>query len=243
VLNAAVKSFNERGFHSTSLDDVAASLNVTKPTVYYYFANKDEILFECVKLGLEGIRDAAHAVEVGGGSGLERLTALMRNYALIMTHDFGMCVTRTADHELSPEARVRFRKLKRAIDDTVRQVVEDGMRDGSLQTGDSRLVTFTLTGALNWIARWFNPKGALSRQQIADGVVGTLLCGLAAIEATGAADSIETAGDAHLGTAKRPVLSQSRGAHNRHRALERGPSDLVADRTTQPIARAKRRPG
>jgi AcrR family transcriptional regulator len=209
VLNAAVKSFNERGFHSTSLDDVAASLNVTKPTVYYYFANKDEILFECVKLGLKSVRDAANAVDLTGGSGLERLTALMRNYALVMTHDFGMCVTRTADHELSPEARIHFRKLKREIDDTVRQVVEDGMRDGSLRTGNSRLVTFALTGALNWIARWFNPKGALSRKEIADGIVGTLVAGLAGIQASRATKpSVEI--DARLRPPNRPVASRRR---------------------------------
>lgn len=180
VLHAAVQSFNERGFHATSLDDVAVSLNVTKPTIYHYFSSKDEILFECVRLGLEGVREAARAVEESGGSGLERLKALMHDYAIVMTKDFGMCVTRTADHELSPESRKRFRVLKREIDATVRRVVEDGMKDGSLRQGDARIVTFTIAGALNWVARWFDPKGPLSAETIAEGVVDTLVGGLAA---------------------------------------------------------------
>lgn len=179
LLGAAVRSFNERGFHATSLDDVAASLNVTKPTIYYYFANKDEILFECVRLGLEGIREIADAVESSGGSGLDRLKALMRGYAVIMTKDFGMCVTRTADHELSAESRAKFRALKREIDQTVRQVVEDGIADGSIASGDSRLMTFTLSGALNWVARWYEPTGSLTAEQIADATVETLVRGLA----------------------------------------------------------------
>lgn len=179
LLSAAVRSFNERGFHATSLDDVAASLNVTKPTIYYYFANKDEILFECVRLGLEGIRQIAESVENSGGSGMDRLKALMRGYAVIMTKDFGMCVTRTADHELSAESRSRFRALKREIDMTVRQVVEGGMADGSIVSGDSRLMTFTLSGALNWIARWYEPTGSLTAEQIADATVETLVQGLA----------------------------------------------------------------
>lgn len=179
LLSAAVRSFNERGFHATSLDDVAASLNVTKPTIYYYFANKDEILFECVRLGLDGIRQIAEAVENAGGSGLDRLTALMRGYAVIMTKDFGMCVTRTADHELSEESRTRFRALKREIDITVRRVVEDGISDGSIASDDARLTTFTLAGALNWIARWYEPNGPLTAEQIADSCVKTLVQGLA----------------------------------------------------------------
>lgn len=208
VLNAAVKSFNQRGFHSTSLDDVAASLKVTKPTVYYYFANKDEILFECVKLGLESVREAAAAVDMTGGSGLERLTALMQNYATVMTHEFGMCVTRTADHELSREARAHFRMLKREIDDTLRQVVEDGMKDGSLRRGNSRIVTFTIAGALNWIARWFDPKGALSREAIVNGVVATLVAGLAADPPRPAAKaSGKTNSNGRLAPPKRRVAS------------------------------------
>jgi AcrR family transcriptional regulator len=179
VLHTAVQSFNERGFHATSLDEVAESLNVTKPTIYHYFGSKDEILFECVRLGLESIREATAAVERHGGTGLDRLTALMRDYAMIMTQDFGMCVTRTADHELSPESREKFRQLKREIDETVRRVVEDGMREGSIEAGNPRLVTFMLTGALNWIARWFDPKGSMTAEDVANGCVETLVSGLA----------------------------------------------------------------
>lgn len=179
VLAAAVKSFNEQGFHATSLDDVAAALNVTKPTIYYYFKTKDDILFECVRRGLEGIRLAAEAVEAANGTGMERLRALLRDYAITMTRDFGMCVIRTADHELSPTSRARFRALKREIDETIRRVIENGMTDGSIARGDARVVTFTVTGACNWIAKWFDPDGPMSSEDVAEAVVETLLAGLA----------------------------------------------------------------
>lgn len=180
VLHAAVHCFNEKGFHATSLDDVANALSVTKPTIYHYFGSKDEILFECVRRGLESILEAAEAGEARSGGGLERLRRLMLDYATIMTKDFGMCVTRTADHELSAESRARFRSLKREIDQTVRRVVEQGMADGTIEAGDPRLVTFTLTGALNWIARWFDPNGPLTPRQVAEGCVATLVAGLGA---------------------------------------------------------------
>jgi AcrR family transcriptional regulator len=179
VLRVAVEFFNDKGFHATSLDDVADALNVTKPTIYHYFSSKDDILLACVRRGVESIRQAGAAVEERGGSGIERLKAHMRSYAIVMTSDFGMCVTRTADHELSKESRARFRALKRETDLTLRAVVEDGMRDGSIAPGDPRLVTFTLAGALNWIARWYDPRGSLSPQAIADGAVATLVDGLA----------------------------------------------------------------
>ncbi|MFZ0500715.1 MAG: helix-turn-helix domain-containing protein, partial [Steroidobacteraceae bacterium] len=47
VIRAAARAFNRKGYHNTSLDDIAAALEVTKPTVYYYVSNKEQLLFEC----------------------------------------------------------------------------------------------------------------------------------------------------------------------------------------------------
>lgn len=185
LLHAAVRSFNDKGFHATSLDDVAASMNVTKPTIYYYLGNKDEILFECVRRGLTNIREIIQAVESAGGTGFERFRALMLGYARIMTEDFGMCITRTADHELSPESRAKFRALKREIDETIRRVVEEGMADGSIRPDDPKIVTFVATGALNWIARWYDPGGAMSAEEVARSCVDALIKGFAPLEAGG----------------------------------------------------------
>lgn len=179
VLSTAVTFFNMKGFHATSLDDVALALNVTKPTIYHYFANKDEVLFECVRRGLESIRETSAKAAARGGTGRERLRAMLIDYALVMTKDFGICVSRTQDTQLSPESRARFRALKREIDTTVRNVIEEGIADGSLAAVDSRLATFTATGALNWIAHWYDPKGKMSARSVAEGAVAQLLTGLA----------------------------------------------------------------
>lgn len=179
VLRTAVALFNKRGLHGTSLDDVAKALNVTKPTIYHYFSGKDEILFECVRRGVDSIRQAGEAAAMSGGSAIDRLKAYMREYAIVVTTDFGICVTRTADHELSAAARTRFRAGKREIDTAIRKVVEEGMKDGTIAKGDPRMMTFTLAGSLNWIAQWYDPKGSYTPQQIADSCVETLVRGIA----------------------------------------------------------------
>ena len=58
VIRAAARAFNAHGYHHTSLDDIAADLGVTKPTVYYYVENKEQLLFECFLAGLHPIRAA-----------------------------------------------------------------------------------------------------------------------------------------------------------------------------------------
>ena len=85
VLQAAAELFNERGFHATSLDDIAARLNVSKPTLYYYVKNKDEILLQCVSQGLEMTLEGIEASRQAGGNAVDQLRACMQVYAGIVT--------------------------------------------------------------------------------------------------------------------------------------------------------------
>jgi AcrR family transcriptional regulator len=180
VLRAAVRMFNAQGFHATSLDDVAASLGVSKPTIYHYLGNKDQVLFECVTRGLEQLNEAADAVRAAPGTGLERLRSFLRLYAEIIMDDFGRCVIRTADEALSMESAARFRGLKREIDKALRRMISDGIADGSIEATDVRLTAFTLAGALNWPARWYRAeRGGMSADAVASQMVDILTNGLA----------------------------------------------------------------
>ncbi|RVU14303.1 TetR/AcrR family transcriptional regulator [Methylobacterium oryzihabitans] len=180
VLRVAAQSFCERGVRATSLDDVAERLNITKPTIYHYFRNKDEILVACVARGLAMIDDAIAEADREALSALDRLRAALRRYAEVMTMDFGMCVTRISEPDLSEEGRTRFRDGKRKIDGRVRDLLRACIREGSIRPCDVVLATFTITGALNWIARWYDPAGPLTGEEIGERMVAMLLAGFAA---------------------------------------------------------------
>ena len=178
VLSAAAQLFNERGFHATSLDDIAAKLNVSKPTLYYYVKNKDEILIECVRQGLQMTLDGIEASRQEGGQAVDQLMACMRVYARIVTMDFGMCLIRVGDEELPPDSRQELRRLKSAIDHEFRRLVAAGIEEGSLQPCDPKITAFVIAGALSWIGRWYQPGGEYTPEQIADQCIATLCDGV-----------------------------------------------------------------
>src|SRR5690242_6295451 len=80
VIRAAAHAFNLKGYHNTSLDDIAAALEVTKPTVYYYVSNKEQLLFQCFLAGLEPIRAAFREVQDLALPARARLNAVLRHY-------------------------------------------------------------------------------------------------------------------------------------------------------------------
>jgi len=179
LLLAAVRMFNERGYHATSLEDVAATLGVTKPVIYHHLGNKDQVLFECVRIGLSELQEAAEQASEEPGNGLDRLRVYLRRYAETIMGDFGRCVIRTGDELLSQEARVKFRKLKRRIDTDLRARIQQAAADGSAVVPDTRTAAFAIAGALNWTARWHRPGGPDDSTKIASDLVDILCAGLA----------------------------------------------------------------
>jgi AcrR family transcriptional regulator len=179
VLRTAAQIFNEKGFHATSLDEVAERLHVTKPTLYYYVKNKDEILFECVSIGLHMLEDAIQRERAVGGSAIDQLGAAMRSYVDIVTQDFGMCIIRVGEDPLPAESRQKLRRFKAKLDRHFRELVQQGMEERSIVDCDPKIAAFTIAGALSWIGRWYRASGPLSPDQIAEQCIAVLMRGLA----------------------------------------------------------------
>jgi AcrR family transcriptional regulator len=178
VLQAAAQLFNERGFHATSLDDIAARLNVSKPTLYYYVKNKDEILLQCVRQGLEMTLEGIEASRQAGGNAVDQLRACMQAYANIVMQPFGMCLIRVGDEEVPEPSRSELRRMKSEIDLAFRRLVAQGVQEGSLQPCDPKMTAFVIAGALSWIGRWYQPGGEYTPEQIAEQCIATLCEGV-----------------------------------------------------------------
>jgi len=178
VIRAAAHAFNRKGYHNTSLDDIAAALEVTKPTVYYYVTNKEQLLFECFVAGIEQIRAGFREAKTLQGPARERLNAVLRNYAQVMASEFGWCMVRVEEQDLSPAMSDHVKAMKVEVDQGIRRLIRDGVQDGSIQPCDPKMTAFALAGSLNWIAHWYQENQSLTPAQIADAFITVFENGL-----------------------------------------------------------------
>jgi AcrR family transcriptional regulator len=178
VLQTAAQLFLEKSYGRTSLNDVAERLNITKPALYHYFRNKEEILLACYRLGTGLIEDILNDIAAHCGTGFEKVEAFIYSYANVMTVNFGRCVMRLDEGDLSPDAVAEVRTYKRKIDRRLRSFLQEGIADGSVAPCDPKLAAFAIAGALNWICMWYEPDGALSPEEIASQFARTLTRGL-----------------------------------------------------------------
>ena len=171
VVRAAAQEFNARGYHNTSLDDIATALGVTKPTVYYYVANKEQLLFECFREGLQRIREVVIAVERSDRPARERLNTVLRGYATAVASEYGWCMVRAHEHDLGSELGRQINVLKSEIDLGLRRLLREGVADGSIGPCDPKIAAFAMAGALNWIAHWYREDQALTAAEVGDAFV------------------------------------------------------------------------
>lgn len=178
VLQTAAQLFLEKSYGRTSLNDVADRLNITKPALYHYFHSKEQILLECYRLGTGMIEEILNDIAEHCGTGVKKVEAFIQAYANVMTVNFGRCVMRLDEGDLSEEAFTEVRAYKRKIDRRLRSFIQEGIQDGSIAPCDPKLAAFAIAGALNWICVWYEPDGPLSPAEIAAQFTRTLTLGL-----------------------------------------------------------------
>jgi AcrR family transcriptional regulator len=178
VLHTAVRMFLERSYAHTSMHDVATQLNITKPALYHYFHNKEEILVEIYQQGTDLIDEMLDAIEAEEKPGLDKVADFLAAYIRIICGDFGRAVIRLDDRELSKPARKAIRARNRAIDHRLRSIIDAGIADGSIAPCDPKIAAFILAGAVNWMASWYVPGGPMDIATIIQQYIRLLSTGL-----------------------------------------------------------------
>jgi AcrR family transcriptional regulator len=179
VLQTAAHMFLEQGYRRTSMSELAKRLRITKPALYYYFRNKEELLVECYRAGITLIETLLDKALVSSGTGFTKVKAYLHAYATsIVLYDFGRCVAMLDENELSSETRREVRALKRRIDASLRAYIEEGIADKSISPCNAMLASFAMAGAINGIGAWYKPAGLLTGQEIAAQYTDLLTAGL-----------------------------------------------------------------
>jgi len=178
MLHKVALVFAEDGYHQTSVNSLAARLNVSKPVLYYYAKNKDDLLFQCGQVAREELREAMEDTATTQISGMGKVRRFFRKYAEIMCGDFGRCLVLVDRNALSPETAEHDRYHRRRIEDAVRDMIIEGQADGSIGPCDPLMATKALFGAFNGIPMWFKSGRKLGATDVAEAYLDIFATGM-----------------------------------------------------------------
>ena len=185
IMRAAASSFRRQGYHGTSVEEIAQALRMTKGNLYYYFEDKEEILYFCHDYSLDLLLDLLKRVRRQERSPQERLRSLIEAFVhMILDELHGTALTLDFG-ALSPPLLARVIRKRDRFDRGVREILQEGMAKGAFAQGDPKLLSFAILGAVNWITQWFDPSGPATSAEIGRVFSEYLLRGLRAEAPTG----------------------------------------------------------
>ncbi|HXY20356.1 MAG TPA: TetR/AcrR family transcriptional regulator [Gemmatimonadales bacterium] len=181
LLAAAAHVFAARGYHRTSMRDLARASRMSLAGMYYYVAGKEDLLFEIQKGCFERVRQAAEEAVAGAATPEDRLGAFIRHHVVFFaSHMDEMKVLSHEAESLTGPRLEEVRALKKAYVDLCLELLAAlDAQDGSHRT-DRHVAAYTLFGMMNWIYTWYDPAGPVGVEELAESICRLFLNGYAA---------------------------------------------------------------
>lgn len=181
VLAASVEVFATRGFRATSMNEIAAGVGLSKPTLYHYFRNKEELLVRIYSDVLdESLRSALETVAAAPTpfDGLREL--LVSRVVYTCRHRELLKICFEEEDELRPELAEQLLVRRRRFEDVVQSTLEEHLAahpDVRLGPAPKVFVNMCL-GAVNWTYKWYRPTGPRTPAELGAEIADALLASI-----------------------------------------------------------------
>ena len=181
IILSAAQIFREKGFHATSMQDIADSVQLQKASLYHHISSKQEILLAVLDRALDVLIEDIEPIVESDLPSEEKLNLAMAHYISRVTGSADLAAVLLLEHRrLEPELRARHIARRDRFEELWRRIVREGVERGEFKPMDLSIVTFALLGVQNWLITWYQEGGRLSGEQLADQFAEIFLHGLSA---------------------------------------------------------------
>jgi AcrR family transcriptional regulator len=180
VYAAALRLFTEKGYHATSMQDIAAAVGLYKGSLYHYIGSKEELLVQVFERAMGSLlSEVERIVDDSALPPSIQLRHVIRAHVEAVASNLdALTVYLHEFRALTGEALETVRLQRDRYRTLVEAVIARGVLEGELQTADVGIAALGLLGMCNWLAQWYRPGGRLGPRQIADRFADMVLAGL-----------------------------------------------------------------
>ena len=178
ILKSAAVAFRRYGYHGATVERISATLHMKKGNLYYYYRNKEAILFACHQYSLDRLIDLLENIERSDETPDVKLRRLIVSFVHTILDELHSTALFLDLEALSPPHRKLVIGRRDQFDRGMRRILQQGVEAGVFGHADAKLLSFAILGAVNWIPRWYRPDGPATTQEIADRFADYLIGGL-----------------------------------------------------------------
>lgn len=159
LLQVAGHQFTEKGFHNTSLESIAKQLKLTKAGLYHYVKNKEELLYLCYKEAIESAEKNMEKVNSLDCEAPHKIATYIKDHMAAFDQPTGHFIILSEFYSLSPKHQKELKERAKIVDLHMNNLIEDGIKEGSINPCNPSLVVLAIQGALNWVPKWYSSSG------------------------------------------------------------------------------------
>jgi TetR/AcrR family transcriptional regulator, cholesterol catabolism regulator len=179
ILQTAADLFRERGYRATTLDHIAARLGMSKASLYKSFHAKEEMLAVISRRTIETFTRELALVLRSNLTPEEKLRRVVRDHVrFVIANRSFLTVFFSEEANLPARLARALAQQKDRYDKGIESLVVDGVKQGVFRDVAPRLVVFGLLGMLNWVYKWYNPRGRWGAEEISSAFLSLVEGGL-----------------------------------------------------------------
>jgi TetR/AcrR family transcriptional regulator, cholesterol catabolism regulator len=177
---AAARLFSERGYHGTSMQDLADALGLQRGSLYAHIGSKQELLFDVVDEGAERFLERGkQAMEMRRPAGPRLRCLLTGHIETAIEHLDAATVFLNEWRYLPSELRELVQQKRDSYEEMVRSIISDGVAAGDFRNDtDVGFAARLVLSAGNWTYAWYRPGGELGPKEIGERFADLLIRGL-----------------------------------------------------------------
>lgn len=168
LLDTAVKLFEEKGYSSTTMRDIARKMNLTQGSLYYYIKKKEDLLFQIHHIIIEMVLDSATSIK-DDMTTMEKFNIIMTSLMEVVTEkkSYVSVFLKEYKHIKSEKYKEVLAKRKK-FEKIIQNIIDEEIKNGNFINIDPQIASMALMGMFNWSLQWADVKGRLSLQEIKD---------------------------------------------------------------------------
>ena len=182
VRAAALRLFRDKGYHATSMRDIAEAVGINKGSLYSYIRSKEDLLIPFFEQALSPLVVEMEAVSADPSlTPTERLKRIIKAHILNVAENLDILTVYLSEwRQLTADSLATVRGQRERYAALFLGIIEDGQRVGEFRAIDPRITALGMIGMCNYLFRWYRTDGRLKPEQIADVLTDLLLRGILA---------------------------------------------------------------
>lgn len=168
IFSAAVRIFKQKGYHATSMQDLADAVGLQKASLYHYISSKEDLLLAVCERATGAFTEHLTRLAAAPAAPTAKLAQAIESYLVALCEQLELFTVYLREQPFfSGREKTRLRAQGEQHAQVIEEILEEGVRAGEFRALDVKMTAHAIVGMCNWLYQWYSPEGDLTPPEIA----------------------------------------------------------------------------